>query len=346
MKKLIKARLKINWLYIIVIVLTACFVTAGILIYQRWIPKEVENDRIVHDTCLADNEVVDYEIEKKGGTLGLVKVSIYDKESNTKSFNFVIDNIRKNYHPIEIHKCGIYVIRMFNYDYKKTKQDPGYKAELWKYTYDGNGESMFLLHEKTDENEYKSYFATDFRINLTETYLVLQRSYAGTSSYALIVKNLKTREDVFVFPIRNIEGNIGLREWTKDSRYFWADIFIGAYVLGFIRIDTINWDTEIFEVPEGILGGSALNIERGYITRHPGHVWLGIKQAVEQEKQEWQEQGKVSSLYIYNLFTKEETLIATTEEPLWFFKPKWISDTELEYELPSGEKKIYSIENK
>lgn len=50
-----------------------------------------------------------------------------------------------------------------------------------------------------------------------------------------------------------------------------------------------------------------------------------------------------TELYIENLFIKERRFIASTTEPLWYFKPIWISDTELEYELPSGEKKIYKI---
>jgi len=47
------------------------------------------------------------------------------------------------------------------------------------------------------------------------------------------------------------------------------------------------------------------------------------------------------------LFTKEDRLIESTkEDPIWFYKPEWISENELEYELPSGEKKIYNIETK
>jgi len=38
----------------------------------------------------------------------------------------------------------------------------------------------------------------------------------------------------------------------------------------------------------------------------------------EQVKQEWREQGKKSTLYLYNLFTKEQILLETTDEPLWF----------------------------
>jgi parallel beta-helix repeat protein len=312
--------------------------------------EEIEESQRTHSVCLSDDEVAAYEIrEKKRGAMdneAVVIMSINDKKTGAKEFDFQIDNVRINYRPIEVHKCGVYIVKRFNYDYKKIEQDPGsdYKEELWKYDYNGNGETLILLAEKP--KEFIAYYSTDFRVDPTENYIVLIRSYLGQPDYALVIKDLETKEDVFVLPLKdisNLEGSIGLRSWTKDGRYFWGDIFVGAYVLAFFRIDTVNWNVEVFEIPEGVLGGSALNIEKGYVTQHPGHVWTGIDILTEQIKEEWREQGKISSLYLYNLFTKERTLLATTDEPLWRFKPKWLSDTELEYELPNGERKIYKI---
>jgi len=344
-----------TYFIIIAIVILLVGVGAYIVLFQKPIQVPLEN-QISHPPCLSDDEIVDFPINEyySGEDFKYPKfpLVIYVRDKNTKKekFHFQIDGVRENYHPLEIHKCGVYVIREFNYNPKSSKQSSGYKSEFWKYTYDGKGESMLLFHEKTDENEYRSYFSTDFRINLLEKYLILEQSYPGTPSHALIIKDLKNNKDVFVFSIKNItdkhpslEGNIGFREWTKDGRYFWGDIFIGAYVFGFLRIDVANWNVEIFKVPDGVLGGSALNIEKGYITRHPGQVWVGVDIITEQIKREWQEQGKISSIYLYNLFTKEQNLLATTTEPLWFFQPKWVSDTELEYYMPDGERKRYEI---
>lgn len=133
------------------------------------------------------------------------------------------------------------------------------------------------------------------------------------------------------------------RGWTKDSRYLWGDVSVGAEVFYFFRVDATNWNIDIFEIPEDVFGGTALNIEKGYITRYPDYVWTGVHELTEQIKREWREQGKVSSLYLYNLFSKDDILLATTSDPLWDFKDKWLSDTELEYEMPSGEKRVYVI---
>ena len=291
-----------------------------------------------HSPCLADNEWVDYKIEERMNSSSNATVFIKEKNTNKQIFEFQIENIVPNhYHPYEAYKCGIYLVREFNYDYQKGKPLSDFRMEVWRYHYDGNGKKL------VEED--------DFRIDPSETYLVLKQGYLGSSDYALVIKDLETKEDVFVLSLKDITnqypsliGNLDLIEWTKDGQYFWGRVFSGAYTFAFFRINTKNWQVEIFKVPEGVLGGSALNIEKGYITRHPGQIWIGIQEDYEQIKQEWRSQGKTSKLYLRNLFTGKETFLAETKEPLWFFNPKWISDIELEYELPTGEKKIYKIE--
>ncbi|HUV81234.1 MAG TPA: hypothetical protein VMW21_01800, partial [Patescibacteria group bacterium] len=297
-----------------------------------------KHEEISSDPCLADNEWVDYKIDEKKNAPSSAIVSIKEKNTNKQIFEFQIENIYPNrYH--EVHKCGIYLVREFNFDYKKGKPLPDFRMEVWWYRYDGSGEKL------VEENA--------FRVDPEENFLAIIQNYAGHSDYALVLKDLisANKEDVFTLPLEyitdrypSLEGTISLIGWTKDSRYFWGGTFIAAYTLGFFRIDTTNWRAEIFPVPEGVLGGSALNIEKGYVTLHPGYIWIGIQEDYEQAKKEWQEQRKISSIYLYNLFTKEQILLATTSEPLWFFNPKWLSDNELEYELPTGEKKIYKIQ--
>ena len=79
---------------------------------------------------------------------------------------------------------------------------------------------------------------------------------------------------------------------------------------------------------------------------HPDNVWYGIDIMTEQEEARRRARGTGTELYIENLFTRERNFVDKTEEPLWYFQPKWISDTELQYELPDGTKKIYKINPK
>lgn len=306
-------------------------------------------------SCLTEDEMVEYKIENKkrisGDSEALVQISVADKKTNFHKYRFQIDNVRKHYHPFEIYNCGVYITRMFNYDPRKEgNQEPGYKEELWKYNYDGSGKPLILFAEKP--KEFISYFSPDFRVDPSEHYIVLLKGYLGSLDYALVIKDLKTLEDAFVLPMTEIEkqnkeiiGNLELDSWTRDGRYFWAATHYGAVSLGFIRIDTQNWTSGIFPAPENVLGGDALNIENGYITAHPGNVWYGVEEIEQEEKAKRRKEGIGTELYIHNLFTGERQFIAKTDEPLWFFKPKWISESELEYESPSGEKNIYEIKD-
>lgn len=142
----------------------------------------------------------------------------------------------------------------------------------------------------------------------------------------------------------DIVGNIGLRNWSRDGRYFWADTTYGANELGFIRIDSQSWSVDLLSSPKDVLGGDALNVENGWITVHPNNVWFGIAQITEEEKAKRRAQGIGTELYIHNLFTGERQFVASTTEPFWFFKPRWLSDTKLQYELPTGKKKVYKIQ--
>ena len=298
--------------------------------------------------CLADDEEAFYKSEDSGSVLVDLTISVKNKSTGKELFSFKVDNIYRTVPRLELHRCGIYTIRFLNYDREKTKQDTNFMVEIWRYQYDGEGKSLLSLSEGND-----LYYSYVFRINPSENYLALTKGYLGKENYALVIKDLKTLEDVFTLSIGEIEkknpniiGNIGLKDWSRDGRYFWADTADGANELSFIRIDSQDWSVDLFPAPKDVLGGDALNLENGYITVHPGNVWFGFADLTEEEKTKRREQGIGTELYIENLFTGKRYLVDKTNEPLWYFKPKWISDTELEYELPTGEKKIYSIEEK
>ncbi len=250
-----------------------------------------------------------------------------------------------------VYSCGIYTIRFFNYNPKKEgNQDMGYKEELWNYNYSGFGKKVIILAEKP--KEFISYYSPDFRIDPSEKNLTLIKSYLGKDDYALVIKDINTLNNVLSIKLNdivkkypNVVGSIGLLKWTDDGKYFWFDIFDGAYTKGFIRIDSKDWSYQVFEIPNDMdIGVSGpLNFDTGYTLLYPGFVWTGVVEMDEQISQQWLKEGKQSEIYLYNLFTKQKELIATTTKPLWNFNGKWLSNTKLQYEMPSGEKKIYIV---
>ena len=304
--------------------------------------------------CLADDEIASYLLSKEHHPDAKVPqspivIQVTNKDTGKEKSSFQIDDTESiHHHSVELHRCWVYVMRTFNYDPKKSEQNPGYRKELWKYDYNGNGEAIILLAEKP--KEFISYYSYDFRVDPFEKYIVLAKGYFGEDDYTLVIKNIEAKEDVFVLPIKEITdkypdvvGSIRLNDWSDDGRYFWFDLHIGAIRLGFVHVDTITWKADIFPAPENTMGGDALNFDTGYVTSHPNYIYFGVYELEQEEKEKRRKEGVGQEIYVESLITKERHFVDKTDEPLWFFKPKWISETELEYYLPLGEKRVYEI---
>lgn len=249
---------------------------------------------------------------------------------------------------VQFYKCGVYVVRTFGFDNEKGKPTLDYRTELWRFRYNGAGEKVIDLLRTGGEQV--DFLRSSFSVDPNEKHIVLVRSYLGHPQHALLVRSLETQRDLLVLNSSDVKyndervmGDFFLMDWTSDGRYFWANIFEAAYVNGYIRIDTKNWSFDVLKAPDGVLGGDALNVEQGWITVHPGNDWFGFADIEEQEKEKRRQEGIGTDLYIENLFTRERRFVAHTDEPLWYFKPKWLSETELQYTLPSGETKIFTI---
>lgn len=308
--------------------------------------------------CLANNEYAEYPLKNENNprittpATSTVVVSARDAKTGEETGTFQILGVPANYYPIEIHRCGIYAIREFNLTEKLRRATPEYRNELWKYFYNGSGTQILTFSETDAGGKYTSFFNDDFRIDFQERYIALVRGYLGQSDYALIIKDLKTLDDVLVFPFSELEkrnaeliGDITLEGgmWTPDGRYFWADTHYGATTLGFIRVDTATWKVDVLPAPKGTVGGDALNAARGLTSLHEGYVWIGIEDVYQLEKEKLQKEGIGTTLYIFDLFTQKRHFVSSTTEPLWYFQPQWISDIQLQYVLPSGEKKTYTV---
>ena len=305
--------------------------------------------QITHSVCLSDDEIATYEIEEKEEGGGKAKIFIENK-NNKKIFSFQIDISNSNhYHPIELYKCGVYTIRTFDYDYQKKIPLENYRRELWRYNYNGKGETLITSYAKWSFEEILG----DFRIDPTEFYVFLIRSCLGQPDYAIVIKDLKTKEDVFVLTLDEIleqysdvqAGSFGLGIFTPDNKYYWGDIYIGAYETAYYRIEMGTWKIDILSMPPGLPSGAerAWNFA-GWLAYADIASFTGMKEFTEQIEEEAKREGKMKNLWVYNLFTEEKIKIASVD-PERRFSPQWLSDTELEYEMPDGEKRIYSTNN-
>lgn len=330
--------------FFIVIPVIVFLLSASVGVYLHFFRKNLQSpltNQTTHPPCLSDNETVDYTINWRQYT-GPVDIIIKDEGTGKEIYKFIIESVLYAAYPIQPRRCGVYVLRIFDYDPTNIiKSASKNRYEIWYYAYNGEGQSLLFLGKD---------FNLEFSVDFLEIYLALIKGYLGREDFATVIKEITTRNDVFSLEHKDIVnkypdliGVFGLDGWTKDSRYFWGRISYGANVLGYFRIERDTWKVDILPVSERILGGTAFNPEYGYVTYDTGPGWIGIDVIAEQIYDEWRKEGKKIDFYLYNLFTKEKTLLATVDDPSWSFKPHWLSDTELEYELPTGEKKVYKI---
>ena len=222
-----------------IIVTTVIFlvlVSSGVYFYLFEKPSQVslENQQeSSHPPCLRENEVADYLHVRAESFVPSLPLTILIQNKNTKAgkFRFSIDSVRPSEAwPLSNHmfKCGFYMVRQFNFDTENLKALSGFREEIWKYQYNGEGEKILTLAERDDKGINHYFFSPDFRIDRAETYIALVRSWYGEpENHALVIKDLKTMKDKYVITLKelmencNIEvGTIQLSGWGENLFQF------------------------------------------------------------------------------------------------------------------------------
>ena len=239
---------------------------------------------------------------------------------------------------------------------------PGLSSEIWRYDYNGVANKILVLSGESETGVpdaggvpgklYSFNYSFDFVTDPNEQYLVLEKSYLGKDDYALVIKELNTLKDLLVLNLKDvlrqhpdvIPGSFGLGRWSDDGKYLYGDIFQGALSTAYYVIKAETWKVDIYAAPSDILAGveRAINFQNLHLAYVDIPTFTGFQEVYEQIIKEAKREGKLKNLFVYNLRTKEKIKI-TSADPEWRFDINWLSDTELQYELPSGEKKIYKI---
>jgi len=292
--------------------------------------------------CLATDgdEIENYAATNNKTSSNVGTVTIINKISNTQVSNFTISDIMsRHYHDYELHNCAIYVIREFNYDYVKGDVLPNYNTQLWRYSYTGTGLELGS--------------AEDFRVNPQETFVAVVPFSSVFPGLSLQIYDLKTNTSSFSLSLSQIPAqdsstivNFDLENggWSSDGRYVWFDSSEEADSIGFVRIDTANWSYQAFPAPSTTMGGDAFNPDTGMTTyRTNAAPWTGDATIDQQYRNQAAQSGQITSFYIYDFLTNKNYLVATTTNPTYYYQPKWLSDTMLQYTLPSGATTTYTV---
>ena len=306
--------------------------------------------------CLMNGQKAELEVIEAGFP-GKVKVRVKDVEGQLvwqREFSVPSTSHVSFY---ELHDCGFYIHKGEGYNVNTNKVSPGYFSSLWMYDYfaDGSGEQLVLFGENpTGQREDSKYFyGSQFRINPSETFISLERGYPGSPDYALVIKDIETKEDVFALSMKDVvekqpsaAGTFSVGKWVErpDGEYLVSEIFDSARETAFVYIKTDTWESAVYPTPEDLQAG----VERAYAPFEPMIAytdiitWAGFKEVTDAIMDEYLAEGVKKHLTVQDLKTGER--IVLEEVPLvrdHKFKLLWLSDTELQYVLPSGEVKTW-----
>ena len=298
--------------------------------------------------CLMEGEVATSTVSQPPPYVKTATISVIERGSQRELRSFEISDVFLNYHPLEIHSCGVYAIRMFNVDKNNLGNTfPGFSVELWRYSYEGKGEKLLIFATNAAVN-----YDYDFRVDNTDTYLQLITGLLGNSDYALVFRNLKTGMDDFILKLDDLlEQNPGIRpgsfdfaDFNADRTYLWGDLYDGPFETAYFRIAFPSWKVEVFPPPPNIPSGAERTprLRTGWVAYADITTFTGVQEITEQIWEEARKAGRQKILWLYNIFTKEQIKVASAD-PAWRFNIKWLSGIELEYFLPGGERKIYRV---
>ena len=306
--------------------------------------------------CLQNGHKAEYEVLEHGDP-GVAKVRVRDVSGQLvweKKFSVPSTKHVKSY---ELHQCAIYIHNGTGLNPVNGKADPGYFWSLWKYPYyiESDGDELVKFSENLTgkREDSKKYYGTQFRINPSETFISLERGYPGSPDYALVIKDIETKEGVFALSMKNVvekqpsaAGTFSVGKWVErpEGEYLVSEIFDSARETAFVYIKTDTWESAVYPTPQDLQAG----VERAYAPFEPMIAytdiitWAGFKEVTDAIMDEYLAEGVKKHLTVQDLKTGER--IVLEEVPLvrdHKFKLLWLSDTELQYVLPSGEVKTW-----
>jgi hypothetical protein len=92
------------------------------------------------------------------------------------------------------------------------------------------------------------------------------------------------------------------------------------------------------------MGGDAFNPNTGMVTyRTNAAPWTADAEIDQQYRDAATQSGQITSFNIYDFLANKNYVVATSSDPVYYYRPRWISDTVLEYILPSGATTTYTV---
>lgn len=248
------------------------------------------------------------------------KSDIYlkDEKLGVEEFFITLQDVYKShYHSAEYHNGNLYIlIRPGGED--SYLKNPNWTTELWRYDQQKNGVRLF-------SNKGIDYRVSDdeqiIAIDAHERFEILDKG--GERLSVIKMSDLKTTDKM---PDRGFSGFIGFGD---DE--IWLDTTYGPTLIGLVKIDINTYKIDKYDLTDLDTGPEyAFNMERMLLafTNYPPIFDEG-------GREDYLKSAEEVNLVVYNLTTKEKTIIATSTTKR--FRPVWVHETTLEYNLPQEE---------
>ncbi|MBP6856339.1 MAG: hypothetical protein KBC42_01625 [Candidatus Pacebacteria bacterium] len=282
-----------------------------------------------------------------------VKVFVETKTGQT--YEFVIENFDiERFDGYYQSNCHIYAVRIIH-DYTKS-ENKIQSVSLWRYTYDGVGDKLIDLFDRTSVGESGKLFSFSVFVDPQEQFIILE-NYFSSQTHKLYFKKLPDLEDIFTVDVKEYFNRNNLNNFScyidfhetevSDNRKY---IVLGSSFTtekcGYFKIDIISGIMEYFDLPVDEFTVYSLNIDTGWVFFDGRPNFFSFDGDDSEEKayvKESKETGRIFHHGVYNIFTKEKIVITEYGDFYFFPRFEWIDEYSAWYFDPSGEKKIYTL---
>jgi len=243
---------------------------------------DVENEIPTDDTVNIDED------------LGVAQELDQDEKEKV-SEGFTVND--RQFHNIEFHGDKIYAL----YDWENPENEDEWSDALWCFSpYEEArmiAEGKGLQFRVTEDGELIAVEVED-NIDIYDA--------EGKLLHRISEEDVNTEEYT----------SVSLEQWNDDGSVLWCSLMETYVTVAYIAIDTDSWESTKYNDQRFGSDEYVLNPNTGWIAYSDYPVTLDIIAF-----DDYMESGEMTTLFVYNLMTKEERVVDSSETNK--FKPSW-----------------------
>lgn len=275
-------------------------------------------------------------------------LEVIDTQTQTvkRSFDFLVP-IPGHYHPFQLLPCHFYYFVSSDFDFNESKAGQAYKFLISANDYLNRNDIELYVN---DLGDFGKKYLSDFRVSYSEKYIAQEYAFSEEPGYGIMIRLLPGGEDYYHIKWSDIRAlypeyayTIALDEWSSDSNYYWFRLHDWSDIVAFVRVDVANKTWDLYPIPGLADMGYTMNLDTGWLPYDDGPSWTGDAMSEEEDQKAWESEGKKAQFVLYNIYTKQTIFLEAFDEVHYFPMPRWVDMKTLEYTMPDGKVKKYTV---